>query len=159
MLPLWFLRRKFVTMNHRLIFPLALSAIMSILSPAAVARDISRAHSTTESGREIVEVYEYDYVDIQPQFPGGESEMIRFINRERRYPAQAYRDGVEGRVMCSFVVNEDGSISHVSVLRGVSETLDREAVRVISNMPRWTAGSNDGENVSVYCILTIPFRR
>lgn len=106
-----------------------------------------------------IEVYEYESVDVHPRFPGGDAAMFRFINGERRYPGQAYRDGVEGRVLCSFVVNEDGSISHISVLRGVEESLDREAVRVISRMPAWDAGMIDDSPVPVYCIVPIAFRR
>ncbi len=103
-------------------------------------------------------VYEYDFVDRQPQFPGGDNAMIRFINNERRYPKKAYREGIEGRVLCSFIVNEDGTISHISVLRGVEESLNREAVRIISQMPPWIAGEIDNTPVPVYCIIPIPFR-
>lgn len=104
-------------------------------------------------------VYEYDFVDRQPRFPGGDNAMISFINNERRYPREAYHEGIEGRVLCSFIVNEDGSISHISVLRGVEESLNREAVRIISRMPAWEAGTIDDTPVPVYCILPIPFRR
>ncbi len=104
-------------------------------------------------------VYEYDFVDRQPCFPGGDNAMISFINNERRYPKEAYHEGIEGRVLCSFIVNEDGSISHISVLRGVEESLNREAVRIISRMPAWEAGTIDDTPVPVYCILPIPFRR
>lgn len=104
-------------------------------------------------------VYEYDFVDRQPRFPGGDNAMISFINNERRYPKQAYHEGIEGRVLCSFIVNEDGSISHISVLRGVEESLNREAVRIISRMPAWEAGTIGDTPVPVYCILPIPFRR
>ncbi len=106
-----------------------------------------------------INVYEFDCVDRQPQFPGGDNAMIRFINHERRYPQGAYRDGIEGRVLCSFVVNEDGSISHISVIKGVEESLNREAIRIISQMPPWSAGEIDDIPVPVYCILPIPFRR
>ena len=85
--------------------------------------------------------------------------MLRFINNERRYPAEAYHDGIQGRVLCSFVVSEDGSLTHISVIRGVEESLDREAVRIISEMPKWMAGEIDDTPVPVYCILPIPFRR
>lgn len=92
-------------------------------------------------------------------FPGGDGAMYRFINRERRYPSQAYRDGIEGRVLCSFVVNEDGTISHISVIKGVEASLDREAVRILTKMPTWDAGMIDETPVPVYCILPIAFRR
>lgn len=106
-----------------------------------------------------VNVYTSSGVDREPEFPGGDCAMVRYINRERRYPAKAYREGVEGRVLCQFIVMEDGSISHVSVVRGVEQTLDREAVRVISQMPRWDAGQVGGQRVPVMCFLPIAFRR
>lgn len=108
---------------------------------------------------EVIEVYDFDTVDSMPEFPGGEWKMLEFINRERRYPADAYRKGVEGRVRCSFVVNPDGRISHVNVLKGVENSLDDEAVRIINSMPRWKAGAVNDTPVPVYCILAIPFRR
>ncbi len=106
-----------------------------------------------------IDVYDMESVDRQPQFPGGDTAMLRFINNERRYPAEAYHDGIQGRVLCSFVVSEDGSLTHISVIRGVEESLDREAVRIISEMPKWMAGEIDDTPVPVYCILPIPFRR
>lgn len=105
-----------------------------------------------------IEVYDYDFVDEQPHFPGGDKAMVKFINEHRRYPADAYLNRVEGRVLCSFVVNADGEISHVRVLRGVEPSLNAEAVRVINEMPRWRPGKVDDATVPVFCILPIPFR-
>lgn len=117
-------------------------------------------HSLTISETHIyLEAYDYDYVEEQPQFPGGDQAMLRFINNERRYPSSSYKTGIEGRVMCGFIVNADGSLSHVAVVRGVTDDLDDEAVRVISKMPRWKPGKVGGETVPVYCLLTIPFRK
>lgn len=106
-----------------------------------------------------MDVYDFESVDRQPEFPGGECAMMRYINSERRYPAKAWNDGVEGRVRCSFVVDTDGSVGFVSVLKGVEESLDREAVRIISSMPRWTVGEIDSVAVPVYCVVSIAFRR
>lgn len=106
-----------------------------------------------------VEVYDAYMVDVAPQFPGGDIAMMKYINNERRYPSEAYREGIQGRVRCSFVVNEDGKISNVSVLKGVERTLDNEAVRIISKMPDWEAGEIDNQPVPVYYILSIPFRQ
>ena len=76
-----------------------------------------------------IEVYEYDYVTEKPMFPGGDTQLMRFINREREYPREAYERGIQGRVTCSFVVNADGTVSHISVLRGVDPSLNKEAIR------------------------------
>ena len=141
----------------RSILLLPFMAGVAVFSAAQQPRHIADV-SRSRVAPVCVDVYEYDFVDIQPQFPGGDGAMVRFINKERRYPAQAYRDGIEGRVLCSFVVNEDGSLSHISVIRGVEKSLDREAVRIISNMPKWDAGVLADSLVPVYYFLPIPFR-
>lgn len=107
---------------------------------------------------ETIKVYDCGRVDCPPTFPGGDRAMLRFINTTRHYPEDALAQGVQGRVMCSFVVRSDGSIGCINVLRGVHESLDREAVRIISEMPRWEAGTVNGEPVPVYYVLSIPFR-
>ncbi|MCM1292687.1 MAG: energy transducer TonB [Bacteroides sp.] len=104
------------------------------------------------------EAYMPDFVDVSPQFPGGEAAMIRFINSERHYPRDAYESGRQGRVVCSFIVDSDGSILNIRVQRGPCPSMMNEAVRIISNMPRWNAGLLDGRKVPVVCFLTIPFR-
>lgn len=107
---------------------------------------------------EIVEVYEYEMVDVPPMFPGGNNAMVQYINSSRRYPAKAYRNRIHGRVLCSFIVQPDGEVTHVNVLRGVEPSLDREAVRVLDSMPRWDAGRIGDNKVPVYCILPVTFR-
>ncbi len=144
-------------MNHHTLKILLLLMLMS--SPAFNCRAQSRRVQHTYNQQQLVRVYEYDYVDIQPQFPGGDCEMINFINNERKYPSTAYQNNIQGRVLCRFIVNTDGSISNIEVIRGVEESLNREAVRVISAMPRWKAGRKGDENVPVSYILPIPFRR
>ncbi|MBQ4291140.1 MAG: TonB family protein, partial [Muribaculaceae bacterium] len=104
------------------------------------------------------EVYDYDFVDVQPSFPGGDSEMVKYINKNRVYPTEAYEKGIKGRVIYSFIVNTDGSISEISLLRGVEDSLNKEAFRLIAEMPRWRAGKMGNVAVPVYCVLTIPFR-
>ena len=72
---------------------------------------------------------------------------------------EAYEKGIEGRVICSFVVNSDGSISNIQILRGVEKSLNNEAVRIISKMPDWVPGKIDGQNVPVRVIHPIVFRK
>jgi len=105
------------------------------------------------------EVFEFDYVEVKPEFPGGRPSMIGYINKNRRYPAEAYSRGVEGRVTCSFVVNADGSVSNIMVLRGVEPSLNREAIRLISKMPSWSPGKISGQAVPVRVICAVPFRK
>lgn len=106
-----------------------------------------------------LEVYEYDYVSEKPTFPGGDAKLVEFINKTRQYPKEAYKKGIQGRVTCSFVVNADGTVGHISILRGVEQTLNQEAMRVISKMPEWKAGRHDGRAVPVRVIWSVPFRK
>lgn len=106
-----------------------------------------------------VQVYEYNTVESKPNFPGGNPALMRFINSERHYPAEAFEKGIQGRVVCGFVVNPDGHISDVTVMKSIEESLDKEAIRVISNMPPWQAGTIADTPVPVFCVLAIPFRR
>jgi len=106
-----------------------------------------------------MEVYEFDYVDVQPQFPGGERGLINFVNKTREYPYHAYQKRIQGRVLCSFIVGTDGKVSNIRVIRGAGdESLDREAMRVISEMPRWSAGKVGKQTVPVRVVLPIAFR-
>lgn len=104
-------------------------------------------------------VYEFDYVDVQPQFPGGEHGLINFINEVREYPYHAYHNRIQGRVLCSFIVGADGRVSDVRVIRGSGDdSLNREAIRVISEMPKWKAGKVGKTAVPVRVVLPIAFR-
>ena len=93
-----------------------------------------------------------------PEFPGGEAAMSQFINRTIRYPVIAQENGIQGRVVVQFVVNTDGKIVDVEVVRGVEESLDKEAVRVVKAMPPWNPGRQGGKNVRVKYTLPIRFR-
>ncbi|MCM1368740.1 MAG: energy transducer TonB [Candidatus Amulumruptor caecigallinarius] len=106
-----------------------------------------------------MEVYEYDYVTDKPTFPGGDALLIKFINDTREYPKAAYDKGVQGRVTCSFVVNIDGSVSHISVLRGVEPSLNKEAIRILSKMPEWKPGKINGQTVPTRVVWSVPFRK
>ncbi len=97
-------------------------------------------------------------VERMPEFPGGEAAMNQFIARNIRYPVIAQENGIQGRVVCQFVVNTDGKIVDVEVVRSIEESLDREAVRVIKSMPPWTPGRQGGKNVRVKYTLPIRFR-
>ena len=105
------------------------------------------------------EVYEYDFVTEKPSFPGGDSKLIGFINSTRRYPEKAYKRGIEGRVMLSFVVNADGSVTNLRILKGVEASLNSEALRIFSSMPPWQPGKIEGRPVPVRVIWPVPFRR
>ena len=100
----------------------------------------------------------YDVVEQMPSFPGGISGLRTYLNQNIRYPAEAQENCVQGRVVVSFVVGKDGHISDVTVLRSVDPSLDKEAVRVIRNMPRWSPGKQGGEPVRVRYNVPVSFR-
>ncbi len=151
------------------LIPSILRYAASIAGAAIVLLSVSQSASgqtcrvsvgTTSSGHSAyMEVYEYDYVHDKPCYPGGDCQLMEFINSTRHYPEKAYREGVQGRVTCSFVVNANGAISHIKVLKSVEESLNREAVRILSLMPSWIPGKVDGHPVPVRVIRSIPFRR
>lgn len=97
-------------------------------------------------------------VENQPEFPGGNAAMMKFLSDNIKYPVIAQENGIQGRVICNFVVERDGSITDVQVVRGVDPSLDREAVRVIQQMPRWTPGKQRGQAVRVRFTLPVVFR-
>lgn len=100
----------------------------------------------------------FTVVEQQPEFQGGMEAMMNFLRKNIRYPASARRMGVDGTVYVSFVVSKDGSISEVKVIRGLSADLDQEAVRVVSIMPPWKAGKQNGKPVFVRFVLPIKFK-
>lgn len=117
------------------------------------------AGRTSGGAKAYLEVFEYDYVSEKPSFPGGDTELISFINKNRQYPKEAYKKGIQGRVTCAFVVNTDGTVSHISILKGVEQSLNKEAMRILEKMPEWKPGKHDGHAVPVRVIWSVPFRK
>ncbi|WP_294081128.1 energy transducer TonB [Proteiniphilum sp. UBA5384] len=97
-------------------------------------------------------------VEEQPEFPGGNAAMMKFLSDNIRYPVIAQENGIQGRVICNFVVERDGSITDVQVVRGQDPSLDKEAVRVIQQMPKWKPGKQRGSAVRVRFTLPVVFR-
>ena len=97
-------------------------------------------------------------VDVMPQYPGGDRELLKFIAQSIKYPTDAQEAGVQGRVICSFVVDKKGNIVEPKSIRGIDPSLDAEALRVIGMMPRWTPGRQDGKAVRVLYTVPITFR-
>lgn len=97
-------------------------------------------------------------VEEMPSFPGGEKALMDYISENLKYPTVAQEAGIQGRVIIRFVVDNDGSISNVNILRGIDPACDNEAVRVVEAMPKWKPGKQRGKPVSVYFTLPIVFR-
>ncbi|TVQ87839.1 MAG: energy transducer TonB [Bacteroidetes bacterium] len=106
---------------------------------------------------EIEEEQIFTIVEDQPGFPGGDAALMQYLTNNLRYPTMAREAGIQGTVFVTFVVERDGSITDVRILRGVGGGLDEEAVRVVRNMPRWTPGRQRGQAVRVQFNLPIRF--
>ena len=100
----------------------------------------------------------FDKVDEAPQFPGGMAGMMQYLSSNIRYPEDAREAGTQGRVIVSFIVEKDGSISNAKVAKPTYSSLDNEALRVVSNMPKWTSGKQNGEAVRVKYSIPVSFR-
>ena len=100
----------------------------------------------------------FDVVEEMPSFPGGNGALMSYLYSNTKYPVVAQENGVQGRVIISFVVERDGSISDVKVARSVDPSLDREAQRVVKSMPRWTPGKQNGQTVRVKYTVPVVFR-
>jgi TonB family protein len=97
-------------------------------------------------------------VEVLPYFPGGPEELIRWLSSNMQYPAEAEENGEQGRVVVSFVVDCDGSTSCVQIVKGVSNSLNKEVIRLVRNMPKWIPGRTNGEAVRCRITLPITFR-
>ena len=98
-------------------------------------------------------------VEKMPEFPGGTQELMKYLSQNVKYPVIAQENGIQGRVICQFVVNKDGSIVDVEVVRsGGDPSLDKEAVRVIKSMPKWKPGQQRGKAVRVKYTVPVNFR-
>ena len=100
----------------------------------------------------------FDAVEQMPTFPGGDAALYKFIGDNLVYPAQAAEEGVSGRVTIRFVVERDGTVSQVTVARGKHPALDKEAKRVVSKLPKFIPGKQNGQTVRVFYTLPINFK-
>jgi protein TonB len=100
----------------------------------------------------------FDVVEQMPSFPGGQQALMDYLSNNVKYPVVAQENGVQGRVVVSFVVEKDGSITDVKVVKSVDPSLDKEAARVVKSMPRWIPGKQNGSAVRVKYNVPVSFR-
>ena len=117
---------------------------------------IKEAVAQPEPKPEVEKVF--DVVEQMPSFPGGPAALMEWLSNNVKYPVVAQENGVQGRVVVSFVVERDGSITDVKVVRGVDPSLDKEASRVVRAMPRWIPGKQNGSAVRVKYNVPVAFR-
>ncbi|MBU3677352.1 MAG: energy transducer TonB, partial [Chitinophagaceae bacterium] len=106
----------------------------------------------------VVESKVFDFVEQMPEFPGGETKLAEYLSKNIKYPKQANENGIQGRVVLSFIVNEDGNITDIKVVRGIGYGCDQEAMRVVNGMPNWKPGRQNGKPVRVSFNLPIMFQ-
>ena len=125
----------------------------SAQSPSTASTTNEKLTASTPEGSKV-----FDVVEEMPSFPGGPSALFQFLSANIQYPATAEENGIQGRVIVTFVVERDGSITDVKVVKSVDPSLDKEAVRVIKNMPRWQPGKQNGSAVRVKYTTPVTFR-
>lgn len=117
----------------------------------------ARKAKETENDRK-AEQYVYDVVEEMPQFPGGPSALFEYLSKNIQYSKAAKKNGIQGRVLVSFIVEKDGSISNAKVEKSVEPSLDEEALRVVTVMPKWVSGKQNGVPVRVKYTVPVTFR-
>lgn len=100
----------------------------------------------------------FDVVEQMPSYPGGMGALMQYLSSHIKYPVIAEENGIQGRVICTFVVERDGSITDVRIAKSVDPSLDKEAMRVVSSMPKWIPGKQNGSAVRVKYTLPVTFR-
>lgn len=125
---------------------LSMMAVLCLLTANAQKTVVSQSNQSV-----------YDQVEQMPEFPGGMPAMIEYLQTNIKYPKDAIKQNVGGRVMVMFVVEADGSLSNVRVARKVFPSLDSEAVRVVKAMPKWKPGKEKGRPVRVNFTLPVVF--
>jgi protein TonB len=96
-------------------------------------------------------------VEESPVFPGGEIALLKYIAENTKYPQEAAENNIQGKVIVKFAVSSDGSVKRIEILRGVHPTLDQEAMRVVSTLPLWKPGKQNGKPVSVWFMVPVSF--
>ncbi|MBR5727709.1 MAG: energy transducer TonB [Muribaculaceae bacterium] len=127
---------------------LSLMAVLGLMTASAQKTVVSQSKQNV-----------YDMVEQMPEFPGGMPAMIDFLQANLKYPEDAIKQNVGGRVLVMFVVEPDGSLSNVGVARKVFPSLDAEAIRVVKTMPKWKPGKEKGKPVRVNFTLPVVFSR
>ena len=107
---------------------------------------------------EVVETEIFQIVEEMPQFPGGDAKLLEYVATHIKYPQIARETGIQGRVFVGFVVEPDGSVSNVKILRGIGGGCDEEAVRVIKSLPKWKPGKQRGKAVRVSYQIPVLFK-
>ena len=133
------------------------STTEAISGPVAqVSGPVATGPVVTEEASDEGEIFQV--VEQMPEFPGGMQALMAYLSKNIKYPSVAQDNGIQGRVLVSFVVNKDGSIVEPEIVKGVNPSLDKEALRVIAGMPNWKPGKQRGKEVRVKFTVPVNFR-
>jgi TonB family protein len=159
------LHKRFLKMNsskrnnmwhYGLLIPLIAIAVVG----KSCTQEKEQVVSTAQNDKEVSskQALNGDEVDVAPEFPGGMDELIAYLGATIRYPEQAKKDSVEGRVYIEFIVDENGHVIKPTPLNSVREDIDKEAIRAILEMPKWKPGQNNNQKVKVKMVIPISFK-
>jgi protein TonB len=151
---------KSIYLKLFLIIPMVFLALV-IFSLNASGQKTTKAkteNAVTSADKEVMKEGAYQKVDEMPLFPGGDTALLKYIGDSTRYPKEAKIKAIQGKVITRFMVKADGTVSDVSVLKGVDPLLDHEAARVVATLPKFTPGKLKGKNVPVWYMVPITFR-
>ena len=164
---------RWKTLRALAVVPVIALALLAFANPemntAPVAGQMEKTGSEVAPATKAVQVTDdqqtgkdkesriYKSVEQMPRFPGGEAALMRYLQENIQYPAEAAKNNIQGRVVVQFVVEKDGHIGEVKVVRPVSEELDAEAVRVIKTLPDFEPGRQNGEAVAVWYTVPVSF--
>lgn len=121
-------------------------------------KDIADLQEVITKAPETEKEEPYTMVEQMPQFPGGPTELLKYIAKNLKYPVIAQENGIQGRVILRFVVSAKGYVEDVKVLRSLDPYCDKEAIRVVKSLPQWIPGKQNGRNVPVYYTCPIVFK-
>lgn len=151
------LRRRFFDMRHLIVF--ALLALVSGITVAAIIHPNGMVRGAIEHVLGIPkDTTVYRVVEVMPSYPGDTEAFYKFLAQQMHYPKEALENGIEGRVVVSFVVEEDGRLTHFEAVSSPSPLLSNEAIRVLRQMPRWNPAKRMGRNVRCQYNIPVMFR-
>ena len=126
------------------------------LNPIEIQQETSGITGSSASAEDM-ELHTLDGIENYPEFPGGHSAFIKFLSRNLKYPANAVERGIEGKVLISFIIEKNGRLSNIKILRGIGYGCDEEAIRVLEKSPEWKPGIQNKQKVRVAYTLPINF--
>ena len=127
------------------------------LNPVEISEDIPKGTGIAGTAAENTDIYPIDGIEFYPEFPGGQAAFVKYLSRNLRYPESAIDRSVQGKVLISFIIEKDGQLSNIRILRGIGAGCDEEAIRVLQRSPKWKPGMQNKQNVRVAYTLPISF--